>query len=105
MLQGQGRDPEAVALLEEATRKVPRSARLWGMLGAAQGRAGRPDAAILAYERSVALSPTPLACNTLAALVVSNGGDRARAAALWRQSLALDPNQPQIRQFLRAHGG
>jgi Flp pilus assembly protein TadD len=53
----------------------------------------------------VALSPTPLACNTLAALLVSQGGDRDRASALWRQSLALDPDQPDVRRFLRTHGG
>ena len=91
-------------LLEEATRKAPRSARLWGLLGAARGRAGRTADAIAAYERSVSLSPTPLACNTLAALVVSSGGDPARAAALWRQSLALDPDQPDIRRFLERSG-
>lgn len=103
LLQGRGRDP--APLLEDATRKAPRSARLWGLLGAAHGRAGREDAAIRAYERSVSLSPTPLACNTLAALLVASGGDRDRATALWRQSLALDPDQPDVRRFLRTHGG
>jgi tetratricopeptide (TPR) repeat protein len=101
LYQKQGRERETREVLLEAVSRLPRSARLWGMLGAAWGRAGQFDRAINAYERSVALEPTPLACKTLAALVLGERGNRARAVALWRQSIALDPDQPDVREFLR----
>jgi tetratricopeptide (TPR) repeat protein len=73
------------------------------MLGAALGRAGELDAAIEAYEQSISLKPTALACKTLAALVFERRKDAGRAVALWRQSLALDPNQPDVTVFLRRY--
>jgi tetratricopeptide (TPR) repeat protein len=100
LYQARGLEPEVRDVLQRAVAALPRSAGLWGMLGAAWGRAGRLDKAIAAYERSVALGPTPLACKTLAALLMGERGDRARAVALWRQSLALDPDQPDVRGFL-----
>jgi hypothetical protein len=42
-----------------------------------------------------------LACKTLAALVFEVRGDRARALRLWEQSLELDSNQPDVRDFVR----
>ena len=83
---------------------MPRSAALWGMLGAARGRTGQLDSALRAYERSVALQPTALGCKTLAALVFERRGDRRRAVRLWQQSLALDPRQPDVQAFLQKYG-
>jgi predicted AlkP superfamily phosphohydrolase/phosphomutase/tetratricopeptide (TPR) repeat protein len=103
LLQQVGRAADVPTLLEEATRQMPGSAAAWGLLGAAYGRAGRAEAALRAYERSVALRPTPLACKTLAALVLDQKKDRARAVALWRQSLALAPEQSDVQGFLRTY--
>jgi cytochrome c-type biogenesis protein CcmH/NrfG len=72
------------------------------MLGAAQGRAGSTDLAVAAYERSVAIRPGPLTCKTLAALVFEKNDPR-RAVELWKQSLALDPSQRDVREFLRRY--
>jgi hypothetical protein len=49
-------------------------------------------------------NPMPLTCKTLAALVYAVGHDRARATALWKQSLALQPGQPDVEAFLRKLG-
>jgi cytochrome c-type biogenesis protein CcmH/NrfG len=57
-----------------------------------------------AYEESVRLRPTALACKTLAALAFEERHDRPRAVALWTQSLALDPAQADVRAFLRRFG-
>jgi len=95
----------ALTYLTSAAAKSPRPGRLWALVGAAYGRAGQFDRAIDAYERAVALDPTPLACKTLAALIFEIRGDRPRAVALWRQSLELDRNQPDVRRFLDAYGG
>lgn len=99
-----GRDADVRSALEEGTRKLPSSAALWGMLGAADGRAQRFEDAIRDYERSVAARPTPLACKTLAALAFTRLHDRARAVALWKQALALDPNQTDVQQLLERYG-
>jgi len=97
--QFSGKATEVLRVLEEGTRALPGSAALWSMLGAAHGRAGDNAAATRAYERSVAIRPTALACKTLA-LLLAGAGDRARAIALWKQSLALDPSQQDVRAFL-----
>ena len=99
-----GRPADARRTLEEATRKLPASGPLWAMLGGAFGRESRYDEAIAAYERSVAAQPTALACKTLALLLASRRGERDRAVALWRQSLELDPAQPDVRAFLQRFG-
>jgi tetratricopeptide (TPR) repeat protein len=103
LFQQQQREDEARRTLEAAVARLPRSAALWGMLGAARGRAGQPAGATRAYERSVAIQPTPLGCKTLAALLFEHG-DRRRAVRLWRQSLALDPRQPDVEAFLSRYG-
>jgi predicted AlkP superfamily phosphohydrolase/phosphomutase/tetratricopeptide (TPR) repeat protein len=104
LYQGQRQDRECVRILEEGTRAVPGSSRLWGMLGAAYGRLEDFPRAIDAYERSVRIQPTALACKTLAALVFEIHHDRPRAVSLWKQSLALDSSQTDVRAFLERYG-
>jgi tetratricopeptide (TPR) repeat protein len=105
LLQQQGgREADVVLTLREGVRTVPQSARLWGMLGAAFGRQARLGDAMAAYEESVRLRPTALACKTLAALVFEERHDRQRAVGLWTQSLGLDPAQEDVRAFLRRFG-
>jgi tetratricopeptide (TPR) repeat protein len=103
VLTGQGRDRDGCELLETGVARLQSSAALWGMLGAARGRLGDLDGAIVAYERSVELRPTALACKTLAALLFEERKDRVRAVALWRQSLDLDPTQAEVRSFLKRY--
>ena len=102
---GRGAARDALAYLESAVRHDPDSADLWAMLGAARGRIGQYDGAIDAYERAVALRPSPLACKTLAALLFEIRHDRTRAVDLWRKSLDLDPRQPDVQRFLEMYGG
>lgn len=104
VFQKSSRDKQALSSLKEAVAAVPESSALWAMLGAALGRQGDLEAAIRAYERSVSIRPTALACKTLAALVYEVRKDPRRAADLWKQSLELDPNQPEVREFLRRYG-
>jgi tetratricopeptide (TPR) repeat protein len=75
------------------------------MMGAALGREGKYREAIPAFEHSVALKPSPLACKSLAALVFEEEKDRTRAVSLWKQSLALDPSQEDVRGFLQRYAG
>jgi tetratricopeptide (TPR) repeat protein/predicted AlkP superfamily phosphohydrolase/phosphomutase len=103
LFQKQRREADARETLREAVARLPESSALWGMLGAALGRSGDLAGAISAYERSVALRPTPLACKTLAALLFEEKKDRERAVALWRQSLDLEPGQADVQDFLRRY--
>ncbi len=96
--------PAAVALIRTALDRSPESAPLWTVLGGIYGRAGDLEHAIEAYDRSVALQPTALACKTLAALIFEVRHDRARAVRLWTQSLDLDRHQPDVESFLRRFG-
>ena len=98
-----GAEGEAREILKTGLDRLPNSAALWGMMGASWGRAGDLERALSSYERSVALRPTPLGCKTLAALVFEVRKDKTRAVALWKQALALDPNQADVREFLRRH--
>jgi tetratricopeptide (TPR) repeat protein len=104
LYQKEGREEDARQTLRAAVARLADSEALWGMLGAALGRAGDLSGALSAYERSVTIRPTPLACKTLAALVFEVRKDRERAVALWKQSLALDPDQAEVRDFLRRYG-
>lgn len=96
-----GQEDRALGVLRQATEDLPQSSALWGMLGNAFARASRWDDAVGAYERSVALRPTALTCKALAALLFEKRHDRARAVALWKQSLTLKPDQPDVRNFLK----
>jgi tetratricopeptide (TPR) repeat protein len=98
-----GREADCIATLERGTKALPKSAPLLAALGAACGRAGRLPDALAAYERSVALAPTPLALKTLAALVFELKHDRARAVSLWRRSLELEPGQRDVEAFLKRY--
>ena len=101
--QGAGNDAKALEVLQKATGQLSSSGALWGALGAAYGRVGRLDDAIAAYERSVSLAPSPLACKTLALLLLNQRGDRRRAVELWRRSLTLQPGQRDVETFLRRY--
>src|SRR5262249_33306796 len=90
--------------IRAALSRSPDSVELWTVLGGAYGRSGDFAHAIDAYEHSVALKPTALACKTLAALVFEVRHDRARAVQLWEQSLELDRNQPDVQQFVQQFG-
>ncbi len=94
----------AIDYIRSALESSPNSAQLWTLLGGAYGRSGDFEKAIDAYERSLALKPTALACKTLAALMFEVRHDRGRAFQLWQQSLELDQNQPDVQQFLRQFG-
>jgi len=99
-----GDEARVFQVLREGTTALPTSASLWAMLGAAHGRASRLEDAIGAYERSVAAQPTPLTCKTLALLLYEVRHDRTRAVTLWKQSLALQPGQPDVEAFLKKVG-
>ncbi len=94
----------ATAVLERATLALPGSAGLWSLLGSVLARQSRFDEAIGAAERSVAIRPTAAACRNLG-ILLARRGDRARGARMLRQSLELQPDQPEVRAMLARLAG
>ncbi|MDA8019117.1 MAG: alkaline phosphatase family protein [Thermoanaerobaculia bacterium] len=105
VLQQHGDDGGVIQLLVSATAELPDAANLWSLLGAAYGRSGDLEAAMTAYERSVAIDDHPLALKTLAALVLHLRGDRRLAMELLRRSLLVDPDQDDARSLLAELSG
>jgi len=97
-----GRAEEAVPLLQRALRIEPDNLEARVNLGTALARLGRKAEAMAeleeAYDRGLRI---PAICNALAR-TYGESGDLDTAAEWLRRSLAIDPNQPMIRQFLQS---
>ena len=96
-----GSRDEAIGLLQRAVELDPRSAEALLYLAGALAASGRPAEAVPIFERALAAGPrSTMALNGLG-LTRLELGDRSGAAAALRESLRLDPNQPEIRSALR----
>jgi arylsulfatase A-like enzyme/Flp pilus assembly protein TadD len=99
-----GRRDEAVALLRRAVEREAGNAEALLYLAGALAATGRSAEALPYFERALADGPrTTMALNGLA-LTRLELGDRAGAANAFRESLRLDPNQPDVAQTLRDLG-
>jgi choline-sulfatase len=99
-----GRRDEAIELLQRAVLKDAGNAEALLYLAGAFASTGRPAEAVPFFERALAAGPrTPMALNGLG-LTRLELGDRAGAAAAFRESLRLDPNQPDVAGTLRDLG-
>jgi arylsulfatase A-like enzyme/tetratricopeptide (TPR) repeat protein len=99
-----GRPGEAIALLRKAVDRDPKNAEALLYLAGALASNGRPAEAVPYFERALAAGPrTPMALNGLG-LTRLELGDRPGAAAAFRESLRLDPKQPNVAAALRDLG-
>ena len=95
-----GRADQAIQLFRQAIEREPRNADALLYLAGALASGGRPADALPYFERALdAGPPSTMALNGLG-LTRLAVGDSAGAAAAFRQSLRLDPNQPEIRRAL-----
>jgi cytochrome c-type biogenesis protein CcmH/NrfG len=100
-----GRREEATALLRRSVEREPKNAEALLYLAGALASTGRPAEAVPYFERALAAGPrTPMALNGLG-LTRLELGDRKGAAAAFRESLRLDPDQPDVAGTLRDLGG
>ncbi len=103
--QRDGRLPRSMALLEHAVEIVPGEDEYWLFLGRYRVEAKDCAGALQAFERAAPLAPANAAIPASAGVAHLCLGDRERAAAAFRRSLELDPEQPKVREFLRQLGG
>jgi len=99
-----GRPEEATALFRKVVEREPKNAEALLYLAGALASGGRPAEAIPFFERALAAGPpSTMALNGLA-LTRQALGDATGAAKAFRESLRLDPRQPEVAQALRALG-
>ena len=99
-----GRPDEAIALLRKAVDREAKNAEALLYLAGALAATGHPAEAVPFFERALAAGPrTPMALNGLGLTRLALG-DRAAAAAALRESLRLDPDQPEVAGTLRDLG-
>jgi arylsulfatase A-like enzyme/cytochrome c-type biogenesis protein CcmH/NrfG len=100
-----GQKDEAIGLLRRAVDRDAKNAEALLYLAGALAASGRPAEAVPFFERALAVGPrTTMTLNGLA-LTRIELGDRRGAAAAFRESLRLDPDQPDVERRLRSLGG
>ena len=94
--------PEAEAVLRQAVALAPDNAEAWYNLSATLVAQGKVNEGVLANSRAVLLWPSHLQAreSVLSALLLL--GERERAAALYREWLAEEPNNPVVQHQLAA---
>jgi arylsulfatase A-like enzyme/tetratricopeptide (TPR) repeat protein len=100
-----GRASEAVTLFRKAIEREPKNAEALLYLAGALAAGGQPQEAVPYFERALAAgSRTTMALNGLGLTRLALG-DRQGAAEAFRESLKIDPRQPDITQALASLGG
>jgi tetratricopeptide (TPR) repeat protein len=95
-----GARDRAMGLLERATALRPGEPRLWLQHGRFRLEQQRCDLALADFTRALTLDPASAVAHASAGLALLCRGDEPAALAAFRRSLALDPNQPEVRRFL-----
>jgi TolB-like protein/Tfp pilus assembly protein PilF len=72
----------------------PSSADAWGSYGLILDAAGKPDSALLLYQRSQSLDPLSVPAAVSVCSALANLGQAERAVSECRRALELDPNSP-----------
>jgi choline-sulfatase len=99
-----GHPDEAIALFRKAVDGDPKNAESLLYLAGALASGGRPAEAVPYFERALAAGPpTTMALNGLGLTRLALG-DRAGAASAFRESLRLDPKQPNVTSALQDLG-
>jgi len=108
------RQPEAIALLRRQSKRSPKDARVFWLLGEALGRSGvQPGSeaekeAISALEKSIQLDPRLPQSRALLGKMLLRRGEVARAAQELEKALELDPEDMtatyQLAQALQRMG-
>ena len=97
-----------LTLFSQAVSVSTRSARAWLNYGTALDRAGRPDEALEAVERGLAIAPGWAALHAEAGALLDRAGRRDEAASALQRAVTLDPADARsafnLALFLARHG-
>jgi arylsulfatase A-like enzyme/cytochrome c-type biogenesis protein CcmH/NrfG len=100
-----GRPDEAIAIFRRAIEREPKNGEALLYLAGALASTGHPAEALPVFERALAAGQrNPMALNGLG-LTRLAVGDRRGAAEAFRESLRLDPKQPDVSRTLSDLGG
>jgi tetratricopeptide (TPR) repeat protein len=103
-----GERDRALGLLEEGLKRLGDRAdawQLWLLAGHLRLEGEQCAPALRQLERAATLAPQQAEAHAAVGVAQLCLGDAAAAAAALRRSLALDPDQPQVRQRLAELGG
>ncbi len=96
----QGRNDDAIALIEKSLALVPNQADWHSNLGIVLKARARLDEAVAAFRRAIALDPGHVnAYNNLGVLLRAQG-HAAESEAAYRTAIALDPEHQDVHQNL-----
>jgi type IV pilus assembly protein PilF len=96
----QGRGAEALDLFHKAIEREPKNGEALLYLAGALAASGRAADALPYFERALAAGQRSSMLLNGMALARLEVGDRAGAAASFRESLRLDPHQPDVAKAL-----
>jgi tetratricopeptide (TPR) repeat protein len=102
--QRDGKLPRSMALLEHAVEIVPNEDEYWLFLGRYRIETKDCAGALQAFERAAPLAPDNAAIPASIGVAHLCLGQRESAVTAFRRSLALDAEQPKVREFLRELG-
>jgi Flp pilus assembly protein TadD len=102
--QRSGHADRSLALVTAALKVLPREPEFWLFRGRYRVEAGDCRGALADFEAAERLTPNDAAAYASDGVASLCAGDRARAARAFERSLALDPNQPKVKEFLQSLG-
>jgi tetratricopeptide (TPR) repeat protein/predicted AlkP superfamily phosphohydrolase/phosphomutase len=100
VLMTQGRTDAAREQLERAVEDPRTGAGAWAKLGALELEAGETARAVEVLERARAVDPTHIESLNYLGEAYRRQGRVEEALAVWRESLALQPDQPRLRRYI-----
>ena len=100
--QRDGQLARSVKLMHAAAAARPDDPEVWLFSGRYLIEAARCQEAIEAFRKAVRLAPDNAAAHASEGLAHLCVGDQAAAKGSFRRSLALDPDQPKVRDYLES---
>jgi Flp pilus assembly protein TadD len=102
--QRSGHTDRSLALLTGALKAEPREPQYWLFRGRYRVEVNDCRGAVADFDQAERLQPNNPAAYASDGVASLCAGDRTRAAGAFQRSLALDPNQPKVREFLQSLG-
>ena len=102
--QRSGHADRSLALVTAALKTLPREPEFWLFRGRYRVEAGDCRGALADFEAAERLAPHDAAAFASDGVASMCAGDRTRAARAFERSIALDPNQPKVKEFLQSLG-